>query len=175
MTGYMLLVQSDETLLEVEEFAELLDSMLLLPVSARLKGVIELRAKELMRLMLGEGVDDLEPSSFRVTRRCSCLRRSTCDSVLRLFRVSFSRSELATCSAKLIDDCSCFCSLRFCHKPLGWSLSQGLGGTPALMISAQVGDRGRGVECETFCRKYEFRGLDLAALGLPRLAGAAPS
>jgi hypothetical protein len=174
MTGYILLVQKDETLLEVE-FAELLDSMLPLPVSARWKGVIELRAKELMRLMLGEGVDDLDPSSFRATRRCSCRRRSTCDSVLSLFRVSLSRSELATCSAKLIDDCNCFCSLRFCHKPLGWSLSQGLGGTPALIISAQVGDRGRGVECETFWRKYEFIGLDLAALGLPRLAGAAPS
>jgi hypothetical protein len=171
MTGYMLLFQKDETLLEAEEFAELPEFMLLLPVSARLKDVSELNTLELMRLMPGEGVDDLEPSSSRVVRRCSCRVRSDCCSVLCLLRINLSRSELATVSAKLICGSPCF----FFQRPLGWPSLQGLGSTPALTISAKVGDRGRGVEEETFWRKYEFTGLSLAALGESRLADPAPS
>lgn len=141
------MLRKDEILLELEEFLELPDFMLSLLVSARFRAVNGLKVVELMRLELGEGVPDLDPSSCRVIRRCSCLVRSACfSSILCLFRVFLSRSAWATSSAKLI----CGSSLYLFYKQFGFSLLQGLGFTPAATISAKVGDRGRGVEFRTF-------------------------
>lgn len=61
------LLKSVEILLEADDCADLTEFKLL-PVSARLRG---LKKPELMRLIFGEGVSDLDPSSCRVTRRCS--------------------------------------------------------------------------------------------------------
>jgi hypothetical protein len=146
-----LVLRKDEILLEPEDFPDLPELMLSLPVSARFRAVKgletvvelmrlmlgedvpDLKNEELMRLRLGEDVPDLSPSSCREVRRCS---------VLCLLRTLLSRSEWATSLAKLI----CGLSLSLFFKHFGCFGFQRFGLTPASTISAKVGDRDLGME-----------------------------
>jgi hypothetical protein len=77
----------EEILLEVDDCADL-PEFALLSVFTRLRPVIGLTLMELMRVKLGEGVTDLEPSRWRPNWFCSCRLRST---FLRCFLRSNSR------------------------------------------------------------------------------------
>jgi hypothetical protein len=101
----------------------------LLSVSARLSGLMVL-----MRLIVGEGVSERDPSSWRVTRRCSCRRRSARS---KCFWRSYARQS----SGQLE---------HLFRRDLGWSLLQGLGTTPSSTSSANVGFRDTDGEVEIF-------------------------
>jgi hypothetical protein len=140
--------------LELEDCVERPEAPLL-SVSARLSGLMVL-----MRLMVGEGASEREPSSWRVTLRCSCRRRSTRSKC-------FWRSNARQSSGQL--------EYLF-RRHLGWSLLQGLGTTPSSTSSANVGFRGKGVEFEIFWWKYDvlldLPRSDLGASKVARLVNA---